>query len=129
MTRINLVPPEALCDQHLLAEHRELTRIPNAIARGRYHLRDMPADYVLGAGHVRFFYNKLRFLRRRYEALHAECLRRGFRVQWFWAEHLPDDAHLWQDYQPTPEALRLNQERIAQRMPSQPRFTPAKHEQ
>lgn len=30
MTRINLVPPEELCDQHLLAEHRELTRIPNA---------------------------------------------------------------------------------------------------
>jgi len=43
MTRINLVPPQELCDQHLLAEHRELTRIPNAVARGRYHLRGQPA--------------------------------------------------------------------------------------
>ena len=39
MTRINLVPPEELCDQHLLAEHRELTRIPNAVAKGKYHLK------------------------------------------------------------------------------------------
>ena len=32
MTRINLIPPKELCDQHLLAEFRELTRIPNAVA-------------------------------------------------------------------------------------------------
>lgn len=38
MTRINLIPPEELCDQHLLAEHRELTRIPNAVARGKFSL-------------------------------------------------------------------------------------------
>jgi len=36
MTRINLVPPEELCDQHLLAELRELPRIPNAVLKGRY---------------------------------------------------------------------------------------------
>lgn len=34
MTRINLIAPAELCDQHLLAEHRELTRIPNAVAKG-----------------------------------------------------------------------------------------------
>ena len=38
MTRINLVPPTELCDQHLLAEHRELTRIPNAVAKGKYSI-------------------------------------------------------------------------------------------
>ena len=58
MTRINLVPPEELCDQHLLAEHRELTRIPNAVAKGKYHLKGQPAEYKLGEGHVRFFFNK-----------------------------------------------------------------------
>ena len=45
MTRINLVPPEELCDQHLLAEHRELTRIPNAVAKGKYHLKG-PVSYT-----------------------------------------------------------------------------------
>lgn len=73
MTRINLVPPAELCDQHLLAEHRELTRIPNAVAKGRFALRGQPADYVLGTGHVRFFFDKLAFLKTRYDALHAEC--------------------------------------------------------
>ena len=48
MTRINLVPPAELCDQHLLAEHRELTRIPNAVAKGKYHLKGQPAEYKLG---------------------------------------------------------------------------------
>ena len=73
MTRINLVPPAELCDQHLLAEHRELTRIPNAVAKGKYHLKGQPAEYKLGEGHVRFFFNKLAFLKKRYDALHAEC--------------------------------------------------------
>lgn len=63
MTRINLVPPAELCDQHLLAEHRELTRIPNAVAKGKYHLKGQPAEYKLGEGHVRFFFNKMAFLK------------------------------------------------------------------
>ena len=73
MTRINLVPPSELCDQHLLAEHRELTRIPNAVAKGKFHLKGQPAEYKLGEGHVRFFFNKMAFLKKRYDALHAEC--------------------------------------------------------
>lgn len=74
MTRINLVDPSELCDQHLLAEHRELTRIPNAVARGRFSLVGQPADYKLGEGHVRFFFDKLAFLQRCYAALHEECM-------------------------------------------------------
>ena len=50
MTRINLVPPAELCDQHLLAEHRELTRIPNAVAKGKFSLKGQPSDYKLGEG-------------------------------------------------------------------------------
>lgn len=36
MTRINVVPPSELCDQHLLAEFRELTRIPNGVLYGKF---------------------------------------------------------------------------------------------
>ncbi|MCW9710947.1 pyrimidine dimer DNA glycosylase/endonuclease V [Avibacterium sp. 21-586] len=125
MTRINVVPPQELCDQHLLAEHRELTRIPNAVAKGKYNLTGQPADYKLGEGHVRFFFNKLQFLKNRYDLLHQECKARGFNVQYFWAEDLPQDPSLWQDYQPTENALKLNRERIQLRMPKVPRFTPA----
>lgn len=124
MTRINLVDPSELCDQHLLAEHRELTRIPNAVARGRFSLVGQPADYKLGEGHVRFFFDKLAFLQRRYVALHEECLARGFRVQNIWPQDLPEDPSLWRDYQPTEQALALNRERITARMLARARFTP-----
>lgn len=124
MTRINLVDPSELCDQHLLAEHRELTRIPNAVARGRFSLVGQPADYKLGEGHVRFFFDKLAFLQRRYAALHEECLARGFRVQNIWPQDLPDTPSLWRDYQPTEQTLALNRERITARMPARARFTP-----
>lgn len=129
MTRINLVPPQQLCDQHLLAEHRELTRIPNNIVRGKFHLKDQPEEYKLGEGHVRFFFDKLAFLKKRYDDLHAECLRRGFKVQYIWPQALSENvaqyAHLWKDYAPTPQALALNRERITQRMPIKARFTQA----
>lgn len=123
MTRINVVPVTELCDQHLLAEHRELTRIPNAVAKGKYHLQGQPSDYKLGEGHVRFFFNKLRFLKNRYDLLHKECQARGFNVQYFWPDNLPQDINLWQDYTPTEHALYINRERIALRMPKNPRFS------
>lgn len=125
MTRINLVPPQELCDQHLLAEHRELTRIPNAVAKGKFSLKGQPSDYKLGEGHVRFFFNKLGFLKKRYDLLHTECKARGFNVQYFWQNELPTDPNLWLDYEPTEQALKANRERIAERMPAKARFTPA----
>lgn len=126
MTRINLVPPTELCDQHLLAEHRELTRIPNAVAKGKYHLTGQPAEYKLGEGHVRFFFNKMAFLKKRYDLLHSECKARGFNVQYIWNKDLPTDPALWQDYEPTETALALNRARIQERMPAKARFTPYK---
>ena len=128
MTRINLVPPAELCDQHLLAEHRELTRIPNAVAKGKYHLKEQPTEYKLGEGHVSFFFNKLAFLKQRYDALHAECKARGFNVQYIWNENLPDDPALWQDYQASEQALQLNRQRIRERMPQKARFTQHRQE-
>lgn len=131
MTRINVVPPAELCDQHLLAEYRELTRIPNRVAKGPVSLEGQPADYVLGTGHVRFFYDKLLFLRERYDALCNECWARGFNVGDRWpdrdpARELPADDAMWKDYAPTSAALAANRVRIAERMPKSPRFTPHK---
>lgn len=123
MTRINVIPPQELCDQHLLAEHRELTRIPNAIAKGKFNLLGQPEDYKLGEGHVRFFFNKLTFLKKRYDLLHQECKARGFNVQYIWPSALPMDPTLWLDYHPTENAIKINRERITLRMPKNPRFT------
>ena len=73
MTRINLIDPSLLHNKHLLAEHREIKRIPNVILKGKYSLKGAPSEYVLGTGHVKFFYDKILFLYERYIKLYYEC--------------------------------------------------------
>ena len=127
MTRVNVVPVTELCDQHLLAEHREIKRIPNCLISGKlsYEYDDRPECYVLGKGHVKFFTNKLRWLYLRYIQLHEECLRRNFNVEWMWPPPRPTalDIGAWNDYKPDAEALRINRKRIKERMPVNARWT------
>lgn len=81
MTRINVgIEPRELPSRLLIAEHREITRIPNAIKTGRAIVKKLPTQFTLGPGHVKFFYNKLGYLAARYEELYSECKRRGFNV-------------------------------------------------
>ena len=83
MTRINaFIKPAELCDQMLLAEHREIKRIPNVISKSKKKLNDydIPDDFRLGAGHVLFFYNKVEYLHERYIEIRIECRKRGFEV-------------------------------------------------
>ncbi len=127
MTRINLVPVDTLCDQHLLAEHRELKRIPNCLIKGilQYDYDDRPSTYVLGAGHVKFFTNKLAWLWKRYNELHGECLARGFNVSYqFRNMELEHYGFPLEDWLPTPPEVAINQARITECMPKKPRFTP-----
>ena len=102
MTRINVgIRPSELTDRHLLAEHREIKRVPNAIKSGRYVLEGIPAKFCVGTGHVKFFYNKLEYLRRRYRSLYIECLQRKFNVQCYdqaW-DNLP--CELMGNYKPS----------------------------
>lgn len=83
MTRINIVPPEELTDQHLFAEVREIRGVPRALARSLKKrgvpgvLAKVPADYTLGVGHMFFFFNKGFYLERRHLGLRMELLRRG----------------------------------------------------
>lgn len=82
MTRINVgIHPYELPNKLLLAEHREIKRIPNVVKSGKFSLAAQPKSFTLGKGHVKFFYSRLLFLRNRYAILHEECLTRGFNVQ------------------------------------------------
>jgi deoxyribonuclease (pyrimidine dimer) len=109
------VPPKELSDRHLIAEHRELKRIPNAINSGRAVIENIPARFTLGKGHVKFFYDKLLFLKNRYELLNEECINRGFKVTYYgnaWAD-IP--VRLMNDYLPTAEDDIIIRERINER--------------
>lgn len=119
MTRINVgIPPHTLHDKHLLAEHREMVRIPNLVRKKLEAGKPfaIPAVFNLGRGHVTFFYNKLGYLQSRYFRVHAECKRRGFNVTDFSSAfaHLPSE--FFQDYKPTDRDRSIIQERINQRL-------------
>lgn len=117
MTRINVgISPKDLCDKHLMAEHREIKRIPNCTAKGKIKLEGIPAKFTLGTGHVKFFYNKQKYLLNRYLELHEECLSRGFNVQDYknaW-DNVPEK--LMNDYIPTEEDRNIIMERINQKL-------------
>jgi len=117
MTRINVaVKPIELNDKMLMAEHREIKRIPNSIKKGRYSLNGIPDRFTLGTGHVKFFYNKLEYLHDRYIDLYNECIRRGFNVTNYEEafNDLPDELYNW--YVETDRDRKIILERINERL-------------
>jgi deoxyribonuclease (pyrimidine dimer) len=87
MTRINSnVDPKQLMDQHLMAEYRELPMVLASLRRSlktqseREVLKKIPPKFTLNKGHVLFFYNKLTFLRNRYDRLVNELHNRGYNL-------------------------------------------------
>lgn len=117
MTRINCgIPPAELTDKHLLAEHREIKRIPNCIKKGRYSLIGIPDTFRLGQGHVKFFYDKLKYLSNRYHEVYLECINRGFNVTPYHEsfKDLPDE--LYGEYTPTDNDRSIIRKRISERL-------------
>ncbi len=117
MTRINAgVPPSELTTKHLVAEHREIKRIPNVIRSGRFSMRGQPPQFTLGKGHVKFFYDKLLYLKNRYAEILGECRSRGFHMTDYSSafEGLPD-ANMG-DYSPSDHDATIIRERIALRL-------------
>jgi hypothetical protein len=110
MTRINVgVKPQELNDKMLIAEHREIKRIPNCIKKGRYNLDGIPSVFTLGKGHVKFFYNKLEYLHDRYVDLYNECVNRGFNITNFEEsfKDLPSNLYNWYVEQPIDREIIL----------------------
>lgn len=125
MTRINIVPVEKLCRQHLIAEYRELPRVfalaHKASVSPKPWTDKQPKAYTLGTGHVLFFYDKLGYLAERHQKIVFEMGMRGYWANFsedlreVWEDRIPQGY--WKDYTPTEEAIAINVARIADRMP------------
>jgi len=117
MTRINCgIKPAELTQKHLLAEHREIKRLPNLISRGRYNLNNIPNEFTLGKGHVAFFYNKLEFVRKRYEELYTECKARGYNVTYYGDAWNNIPKEFMNDYIPTKRDEEIIRQRIKEKL-------------
>lgn len=121
MTRINTVDVTTLSRQHLVAEYREITRVfaLSAAAHDR-GLPVIPTTYRMGAGHVTFFYDKLGYIDRRFDALVAEMENRGYsptmlNVGLAWRSQIPASA--WQDWKPSEQDVEINMKRLVERDP------------
>jgi deoxyribonuclease (pyrimidine dimer) len=127
---INVIPVTELCNQHLLSECKAIPKIPLGLLCGKlsYNYDDRPSEYVVGAGHIRFFTDKLCWLRGRYMVVSLEAGRRGLDVQDIWPwPGLQQNAVLWEkawnDWRPDAQALRINRARLRDRMPAQPKWS------
>jgi len=118
MTRINVIPPKDLHYSHLVAEYRELPRLFKLAESywNRDKRQPLPADYRLGKGHVLFFYNKLTFLKQRFELLVKEMITRGYKPAYTDAPMVSCPACAYNDYTPTNEAISINTQRIKERL-------------
>lgn len=101
-----------------MAEYREIVRV-FGLARdcqNSLHKKKIPNEFVLGTGHVTFFYPRLGYITKRYDSLCEEMIKRGYTCNRVPREELHQDirAGLFQDYTPTQTAIELNRERIAQ---------------
>jgi deoxyribonuclease (pyrimidine dimer) len=126
MTRINLVDPEELMDQHLIAEYREIRLLCANLQRTinskcGFQQSKVPADFTLNKSHCYFFYNKGQYIHKRYDALRREMINRGFDPQHdFPREKWPDE--LYNDWAPSEDDKNIVRERISQRISERPNW-------
>lgn len=79
MVRINIINPKSLADQHLIAEYNETLMLLGYIKKyPKLDIKKIPREYKLGSGHMLFFKDKLRYLKKRFERIKKEMTRRGF---------------------------------------------------
>lgn len=127
MTRINVVPVHELCNQHLFAEWREMPRLVGNLNKSLNRAKpfdpmEIPPEYVLGKGHVKFFYNKFKWLYKRHQNITLELLERGYNVSKGSEVFLSVDPQWLGDWEPSEKDLELNRERIRDRMPKNPKW-------
>ena len=126
MTRINLLPPQELYDQHLMAEYRELPMVLASLRRSlrspNFNVGKIPKQYTLNSGHVMFFYSRLEWLKCRYDLLCEELYKRNYNIS-------PDDRNVVWDgfpkwcygtWKETERDIDINRKRIVERISAKP---------
>ena len=130
MTRINLVNVKDLADQHAMSEWREIKMIiPSAMRSLKTQTISMicqkiSSQYTLNTGHIIFFYNKLNFLKDRFDKLTDELYQRGYNIKpfdfstkeyYYVCNHIIQ--HLWT---PTKKDIQISIDRLSQRLNERP---------
>jgi deoxyribonuclease (pyrimidine dimer) len=122
MTRVNMIDPTKLTDQHLNAERLELNLVVASARRSfnsKHGLRTSN-KFTLNSGHVIFFHNRLGYIHRRFDILSDEMRRRGMNpvkplMDTSWAP-----SSMFGDYDPNDEDFGIIKHRILQKIQMKP---------
>ena len=120
MVRINLIPPNELMDQHLVAEYNEILMLLGYV-RKYPQLEDIPEEYTLGKGHIKFFKNKLLYLQKRHESIKIEMQRRKFRTNKS-IDLSEFNSKLINDWDPKPKDFSIIRDRINYKLALKPNY-------
>lgn len=127
MTRINLLQPTELTDQHLVAEYREMLMVPSALKRTLNSKAGLDKSrinnkYTLNTGHVYFFFDKGKYLKERYDSLVNEMKLRGMNPDpdRIFPTEVFEDNNLYGDWKPSVDEIKINLERIEERINQKP---------
>jgi len=120
MVRINIIDPKKLADQHLVAEYDEMLMLIHYI-KHYPSLEDIPKEYCLGKGHMKFFKNKVLYLKKRHELLRQEMKNRNFHPKRILPiSDIPQKNQ--NDWTPNKKDKEVIKERIRQRIKEKPEF-------
>ena len=111
----------------LVAEYREIVRVfalvrkaqQSGINKYNFHQKKkVPTVYTLGTGHVLYFYTRLQYVLDRYIDLTNEMLNRNYKPNPIDCNDLKAGIDKWWfgNYNPTPEAIKINRKRIQERL-------------
>jgi deoxyribonuclease (pyrimidine dimer) len=119
MVRINLIEPKLLADQHLVAEYHEIGMLLGYI-RKHPKVENIPEEFDLGEGHIKFFKNKVGYLKERSGKLRKEMKRRGFVVKVNFDFSIYKGKEYYVNWKPTRFNYKVIIERISERLMEKP---------
>jgi deoxyribonuclease (pyrimidine dimer) len=120
MVRINLINPCKLTDQHLVAEYDEMLMLM-VYVRKHQSLEGIPERYCLGKGHMKFFKDKVLYLKKRHELLKKEMRKRGFAARKT-LNIKGINKKLMEDWSPNPKDLQVIKKRLKQKISLKPEW-------
>jgi deoxyribonuclease (pyrimidine dimer) len=120
MVRVNLISPRKLTDQHLIAEYNEILMLVGYV-RKFPKCEGVPENYRLGKGHIKFFKNKLVYLKKRHAEIKEEMRRRKFKpVKMISLKGFPKEMK--KDYRPDERDFRLIKGRLVEKIKRKPDY-------
>lgn len=125
--RVNILNPKYLSDQHLIAEYREMKMATYYYVRSKNSKvgiikSKISERYTLNEGHAYMWYNKMAYIKKRFNALCEEMRFRNFKCDYTELNFSDIDKEAFGDFEPTKEDIKINLERVLVRIAKQPKF-------